>query len=479
MKLKHSIFFISLLILFLASTNSSYAAQMNVKGGTWQQGDHQQPDFSSDLKMTGTVAPGTWDSTRAIYVPYLGSEYTDVPIEDLMNRLRNLEKTPSAQVSFSGNADNLNGNVKFTVNIDHAQHVEIKLVFPGSSEYIWLGDSKRVSGKTRTLSWDTTNTPNGTYVVEAFVSNIFGRYQLTGPTIKINNKGQGLKFRLDNPSKLPKGIQKHLPYKDNAPDGDGDGLPDEAEQKFGTDALNPDTDSDGYLDGIEVARKHDPNSASSPGQSVTLPSSAEQSGEIRDDVYRIDDISLDKTGGNEAITIKGKGRPKSFAVVYTYSELPTMVTVRTNESGNFEYTLSKALENGEHRVYVGLADSNGSLAEKSNPRFFVKEAQAIIVSASQSSETNLKHETPEEKLLAEDKKLPATTSETSQPPAVTSTPAEPSAQIATPKSPFKPLRAIVAVLAVILLAGILLTLILWQILKDQNKKAPKSIKSRN
>ena len=471
---------ILLAIIFTASlgyANNSFAAQMSVKPGTWKLGDFQQPDFTiSEELLTGTVAPGTWDSTRNIYVPYLGQEYADVPIEELMSKLSSLEQAPSAQVSFSGDAGNLSGNITFTVNIEHAAHVEIKLAAPGSDQYLWLGDTNRVSSTTRTLSWDTTNTPNGAYVVEAFVSNTFGRYQLTGPTITINNKGQGLKSPLDKHSKLPKELQDRLPYKDDAPDGDGDGLPDEVEKKLGTDALNPDSDGDGYLDGIEAARKHDPKSASSPGQAVTLPKSAEESGEVRQDIYHIDDISLDKTGGSEAISIKGKARPKSFAVVYTYSELPTIVTVRTDEKGNFEYTLSKTLLNGEHRVYVGLADSNGSLAEKSNPRFFIKEAQAIILSADRThiSASKPKHEAPKEKLLVKDKKLPATATQASPSPVVTNIDAEPNAQIATPKSPFKPIQVIAAVFSVMLLAGILLGLILWQVLKDQTKKDNKA-----
>ena len=42
-------------------------------------------------------------------------------------------------------------------------------------------------------------------------------------------------------------------------DTDFDGMTDEEEREFGTDPENPDTDGDGYLDGVEVLRGYNPN----------------------------------------------------------------------------------------------------------------------------------------------------------------------------------------------------------------------------
>lgn len=44
-------------------------------------------------------------------------------------------------------------------------------------------------------------------------------------------------------------------------DSDGDFLTDEREEELGTDINNPDTDGDGYLDGIEVANGYDPTAS--------------------------------------------------------------------------------------------------------------------------------------------------------------------------------------------------------------------------
>jgi len=467
--------FISCLLLLPVTSFAASSSDLSVKSGTWQLGDHQQPDFSGDYSDENFQAsPELWN----IYVPYLGQEYTDASAEELINRLRGLEQSPGASLTISGDSTNLTGVVNFTVNIDHAEHVEIKLSTPGTDQYIWLGDSQRSTSKVRTLSWDTKNTPNGSYTVEAFVSNVFGRYELTGPTVTINNASQGLKKPLREhigiPQKIRTELSEKLPFSPEDPDGDSDGLPDKAEPTFGTDPLNPDSDGDGYLDGIEVARDTDPNSAASPGQNVHLPKSAEETGETNEDLYTIDDISLDTSTGPGAISIEGQARPKSIAVVYVYSTLPTMVTVKTDDQGNFKYTLTRSLDDGEHRVYVGLADANGTLAEKSRPRFFIKEAQAIILSDLPPATTKHKKDvtpqstttpTPE---LTDNQITPSSPAPTLSP-TLTETPTSPPTRIVTPKSPLRPLYVVLTVILTIILASALLGLILWYVLRDQKK----------
>lgn len=58
-----------------------------------------------------------------------------------------------------------------------------------------------------------------------------------------------------NPFGKGRGILSRIP---RGKDTDNDGLPDEEEIKFGTDINNPDTDGDGYLDGGEVIRGYNP-----------------------------------------------------------------------------------------------------------------------------------------------------------------------------------------------------------------------------
>lgn len=59
-----------------------------------------------------------------------------------------------------------------------------------------------------------------------------------------------------------------LDIPDSTQDTDRDGLPDALETLYKTDALNSDTDGDGYLDGAEVANGHDPT-IPSPNDKLT------------------------------------------------------------------------------------------------------------------------------------------------------------------------------------------------------------------
>lgn len=60
-------------------------------------------------------------------------------------------------------------------------------------------------------------------------------------------------------------------YASAAPiDTDRDGLVDEQEVKFKTDINNPDTDGDGYVDGLEITRAFDPLSKEAKKMSKTI-----------------------------------------------------------------------------------------------------------------------------------------------------------------------------------------------------------------
>lgn len=161
-------------------------------------------------------------------------------------------------------------------------------------------------------------------------------------------------------------------------DSDGDGITNIEEGRLGTDALNPDTDGDGYIDGLEVARGYDPRKAS-PGDKIVFTQPKDEIGETRDDVYEVTNVKVGEKEGQEVLVIEGKARPLTFVTLFIYSELPLVVTVLADESGNFTYELSKTLDDGEHQVYIALADSDGFIVEKSSPFTFVKEAQAITM----------------------------------------------------------------------------------------------------
>src|SRR6266567_3674295 len=60
---------------------------------------------------------------------------------------------------------------------------------------------------------------------------------------------------------------------DKSIDSDCDGLTNTEEKLYGTDPTNPDTDGDGYSDGVEVKSGYDPLKAA-PGDRISSPTSS-------------------------------------------------------------------------------------------------------------------------------------------------------------------------------------------------------------
>jgi len=150
-------------------------------------------------------------------------------------------------------------------------------------------------------------------------------------------------------------------------DFDNDGLSNTDELRFGTDVFNPDSDNDGYLDGIEVQNNFDPLSPL-PEQKISF-ESPKIAGQINEDKLKVEKIELvpetpkplppkAQTPKEEKpkIKLEGKAIPNSFVVIFIYSE-PIIVTVKTDENGNWSYVLDKNLSDGHHEVYVALTDN--------------------------------------------------------------------------------------------------------------------------
>ena len=78
------------------------------------------------------------------------------------------------------------------------------------------------------------------------------------------------------------------------------------------------------------------------------------------------------------IKLKGKSLPNSFVTLYIFSD-PTVVTIKTDESGEWVYTLDKELPDGAHQVISAITDGGGRVLAKSEPLPFVKVAEAVSV----------------------------------------------------------------------------------------------------
>lgn len=159
-------------------------------------------------------------------------------------------------------------------------------------------------------------------------------------------------------------------------DSDNDGLPDHEEIRLGTNLFNPDTDGDGFLDGVEYKTGYDPLKPGAADKIVyqdprkVPPKEAE--------IYKIESITrVDLAKGGWGIKIKGKGRPISFVTIYIFSPSYLVLTTRTDENGNFEYILDKPLEEGEHGVYLTVTNNRGEITSRSDVFKFIKTPTAL------------------------------------------------------------------------------------------------------
>ena len=319
--------------------------------------------------------------------------------------LSGLEVKPEVGFEVDGAEGVLDGIRRIDVEISEAKSVDVFLRRPGTLIEYFIGTVVYVDSEHGYVSWDTQQTPNGVYEVVARVTNVFGTYESIGPVVDVDNKTEEITEGSDSDSlywsdEVQEDITRQLKELEDSGeleirvdaveaediklmagvDSDNDGLTDNEELRLGTNRFHPDSDGDGYLDGLEIARGYNPL-IPSPGDKVAFTQPGEEIGVVRDDLYIVESAQVEEESGREVLSIRGRARPLAFVVLYIYSEVPTVVTVRADAFGNFEYKLDKIIPDGEHRIYVALTDSNGLIVEKSKPLAFVKEAQAVVVTS--------------------------------------------------------------------------------------------------
>lgn len=85
-------------------------------------------------------------------------------------------------------------------------------------------------------------------------------------------------------------------------------------------------------------------------------------------------------GAVAQVTVRGKAKPFQFVTLYLFSA-PTVVIVQADENGNWQYTFSKDLPDGEHKVYAAVVDNKGAIAAKSQSIGFEKQGAAVTISS--------------------------------------------------------------------------------------------------
>jgi hypothetical protein len=155
-------------------------------------------------------------------------------------------------------------------------------------------------------------------------------------------------------------------------DTDSDFLPDDLEKYYGSDPLNPNTDGDSYLDGLEVKNNYSPigegalETTKTPlemilasGQNIEQPKTSLNK-TVSAWQLNVNDVAV-----SELVNLSGQASPNTWLNIFIYSDLPLVLSVLSDESGSWSYPVSTALSIGEHQAYVVEYDAQGQIARQS------------------------------------------------------------------------------------------------------------------
>lgn len=174
-------------------------------------------------------------------------------------------------------------------------------------------------------------------------------------------------------------------------DLDDDGISDFDEiNLYGTNPAMFDTDGDGVPDGAEILARTNPlgNVSTDVGDlagEYVAYEDPRASTVLIPDVLSVAAVTVvatttDAAGNLQAarIAFSGYALPNAFVTIYIFSD-PIIVTVKTDASGAWTYTLDRNLPDGAHEVMIAIVDAGGKIIARSESFPFVKQAAAISI----------------------------------------------------------------------------------------------------
>jgi len=175
---------------------------------------------------------------------------------------------------------------------------------------------------------------------------------------------------------------------DELKDSDKDGISDFDETSFfGSDPFNPSTAGGGVTDGARLLQGIDP--VTGKAMNFEDPRTA---GRTAENLFTVDNVSLStKTSvvdgiesKQEVVAFSGTAPIDSYVTLYIFST-PVIVTVKSDQTGNWSYTMDQELDNGQHNVYVASVNNSGKIVAKSDAVPFVKEVGAVALGLQSSA----------------------------------------------------------------------------------------------